>query len=157
MGKGWHPPEMSLVLLVRFWLPLLLVVTYAVRRGGGPERGGAALLLVAALATVAVRPTGQHRYADLAAGVLIVDAALMIGLVWLAIRAARVWPLGMAALHGISLLGHLGKAENVRLWALGYELILILPAPLIVLTLGVGTWTHQRRLRMLGADISWKR
>jgi predicted lysophospholipase L1 biosynthesis ABC-type transport system permease subunit len=147
---------MGIAVLLWFWLPLAAVCTYAGARGGGPERVGATLLLSAAIATLIVRPADPHRYANVLIGVLAVDALLMVGLVWLAVRAARSWPIATAALHGISLLGHLGKAENVKLWALGYELILILPVPLIVLTLAVGTWTHQRRRRTFGVDLSWK-
>lgn len=145
-----------IIILLRFWLPLAFVAVYAGVRGSAPERMGAALLVAAASLTLLVRPDQVHRYGSVERGVLLVDMVLMLALVGLAVRANRLWPSILAALHGLTLLGHLGKAENPDLWALGYHLMITLPVLPGLAVLAAGVWSHDRRMRRSGSDPSWR-
>lgn len=148
--------RLSLIaLLIRFWLPLLLVCIYAMRKGGGPERTVAAMLLAAALATLAVRSDFAERYHSVSSAVLIIDIILFGGLTIVATKANRQWPIILASLQGVTLLGHLGKALNPELWRLGYAVMIAAPVLPGIVVLALGTWRHRRRLAKNGVDASW--
>lgn len=154
---AWAMPiRLSLIaLLVRFWLPLILVCIYAARKGGGPERTVAAMLMAAAVATVAVRSDFAVRYHSISGAVLVIDIILFGGLTIVATKANRQWPIILASLHGVTLLGHLGKALNPELWRLGYAVMISAPALPGLVVLALGTWRHRRRIAKNGADASW--
>lgn len=142
-------------LLLRFWLPLLIVCLYAIRRGGAPERVVGWMLLVAAGATIAVRTGFTHRYSSVQAPVVVVDVLLLVGLLSVALRADRRWPILLTALHCITLLGHLGKMLNPDLLRLGYAVMIALPTLPGLAVLAIGTRRHRLRLRRFGTDPSW--
>ncbi len=70
---------------------------------------------------------------------LAVDAALICGLVVVAVRSGRWWSIALAVLQGITLLGHLGKFLDPGLWRLGYAIMITGPAfpGLIILLIGI--------------------
>ena len=139
-----------------FWFTLSAVAGYALWRGGGPERAVAILLLLATGATIVVRPSGPL-FDDVETGVLLVDGALFLGLLAVAVRAERYWPLWMTALQGIALAGHGAKAVNPYVIPFTYAILLAFWAYPMLALLAVGTWRHRRRLRKFGTDRSWTR
>lgn len=143
------------VLAFRFWVPLLLVVAYAWRRGGAPERIVAAMLLTAAVATVVVRSDFATRFSWVHPQIVVVDVILFCGLLAVALRADRIWPMPLTALQGVTLMGHVGKILNPDLWSLGYAVMIALPVLPGITILAIGTWRHQRRVRRTGNDRSW--
>ncbi|EZP49959.1 hypothetical protein [Sphingomonas sp. RIT328] len=148
--------RLSLVaLLLRFWLPLLATLLYAARRGGPPERAAGGMLLAAAVGTLVVRTDFAHRYSSVQGSVVLIDVLLLVGLVALALKADRRWPILLAALHGMTVLGHVGKALNPNLLRLGYAVMISMPALPGLAVLAVGTWRHQLRMRRHGTDPSW--
>lgn len=142
-------------LLLRFWVPLLLVCLYAIRRGGVPERIAGWMLLIAAIATVFVRSEFRVRYGYVQASVAAIDVTLLIGLVILAVKADRRWPMLLTALHAVTVLGHVGKLLNPELLRLGYAVMIALPTLPGLLVLAAGTWRHRSRVRRFGTDPSW--
>ncbi|WP_294235181.1 hypothetical protein [uncultured Sphingomonas sp.] len=124
---------------ITFWTILLLVCVAAWRLGGRHEREAASLLLLAAISTVLVRSSAAGRYSSVEVGVLAVDAALICGLVVVAVRSGRWWSIALAVLQGITLLGHLGKFLDPGLWRLGYAIMITGPAfpGLIILLIGI--------------------
>jgi len=90
--------------LAFFYAFLVGTTIYALWKGGWPERAVALLFLFAAFATLVVRP--EYLFHDLEKGVLLVDSALFLALLAIALRAERFWPLWMTALQGISVAGH---------------------------------------------------
>ncbi|QXT34856.1 hypothetical protein KV697_13835 [Sphingomonas sanguinis] len=142
-------------LLLRFWVPLLLTCLYAIRRGGGPERAAGWMLLAAAIATVAVRSDFKVRYALVQASVAAIDVALLVGLLLLAAKADRRWPMLLAALHAVTVLGHVGKLLNPELLRLGYAVMIALPTLPGLAVLAIGTRRHRSRVRRYGTDPSW--
>lgn len=131
---------------ISFWTLLLVTGAVAWRVGSRHERAAAALLLVSAVATVLVRSSASYRYSSVEVGVLVVDAALFLGLAVVAVRSGRWWSVALAVLQGITLLGHLGKFLDPGLWRLGYAIMITGPAfPGLVILL-IGTMQERRRL-----------
>jgi hypothetical protein len=139
-----------------FYIALLAVAAYALWRGGGPERSVAALFLAAAIATILVLPT-QGIFHDVATGILLVDSALFLCLLAVAMRAERFWPLWMTALQGIAVAGHGAKAVNPHVIPITYVILLAFWGYPMVALLAIATWRHQRRLKKYGTERSWTR
>lgn len=131
--------------LVSFWFLLVVACVYAQRRGGKPERLIATLLVVASVLTVVCRANVSIRYSSIDLGVVLIDAILLVGLSIVAVRADRVWPIPLASLQSIVVLGHFCKLVNPELWRLGYALMTTAPAYPAVMLLIVGIYRHDRR------------
>lgn len=127
---------------------------YAFVRGGTPERWGAAAL-IAAVAMTAFAPTfGAYRFQHLEWGVLAIDAALMVVIGAIALRAQRFWPMWMAAILLDTVITHLLKfsAELVP-WSYGImSASWSYPVPII---LAIGAWRHHMRKQRYGDDPAW--
>jgi hypothetical protein len=132
------------------------ISAYALWRGGGPERAVASLLLAAMAATL-LAARAQPLFSDVQTGVLIVDCALFLGLLGVAMRAERFWPLWMTALQGISVAGHGARAVNPNVIPFAYAALEAFWAYPMLALLAIGTWRHQLRLKKFGIDRSWTR
>jgi hypothetical protein len=139
-----------------FWITLAAAGGYALWRGGGPERTVAILLVLATVATIVARPSGPL-FSDVETGVLLVDAGLFLGLLAVAVRAERFWPLWMTALQGIAVAGHGAKAVNPHVIPFTYAVLLAFWAYPMMALLAAATWRHQQRLKKFGTDRSWTR
>lgn len=128
---------------------------YAALRGGAPERIVALLFALAAPSTRILRIAFSHGYMTVEPEVLLVDLILLAGLMAVALRSARFWPMLITSMHGIGILGHLAKALSpdilpgayftlVSWWSFGTQTLL-----------GVATWRHRMRLKIHGRDPSW--
>jgi hypothetical protein len=138
-----------------FYTALVGVTAFAFLRGGGPERTVAALLLIAGAATLLVQSAPPVRFNDVEIGVLCVDAALFAGLLAVAVRAERYWPLWMTALQGVAVAAHGARAVNPHVIPWAYAALLAFWGYPMVALLAVATWRHQRRLTMFGTERSW--
>ena len=138
-----------------FYTILTSCCLYALLRGGPPERVGAIIFALSALLTTAAWSTHRTRYVSIEVGVLVVDLAMLAALVVLALRAERFWPIWVAAFQIIGTAGHAVKAWDPAVLRLGYGFALALWSYPMLLLLVAGTWCHRRRLKRLGADISW--
>ncbi|SFP70446.1 hypothetical protein [Sphingomonas rubra] len=134
---------------------LLATCGYAAWRGGLPERYVAASLFVAAMATLVTISPYSTRFVGVEYGVLVVDSALLVVLVAIALHANRYWPLALASLHLASLVAHFGKLLDYSMGGWGYAFLLKLWAYPMLLTLVIGTIRHRRRVSQFGVDRSW--
>ena len=126
---------------------VVLVCGWALWRGGRDERATAVALV---LATV-LSPLVQHRnWVDPEYGVLVVDLALLVFLMWLALRSDRYWPMFAAAFHLLGVVTHIAIMvdHGVRAWA--YITGLVIWSYLVFAALAVGTWIHRRDLAEAG-------
>jgi hypothetical protein len=138
-----------LVLLLATW-------GYAGLKGGAPERIGATILLVgSALTLLAVTAAPAHRFVSVELGILAVDVATLIAFLVLALYAERFWPLWITALQAIGTAGHAVKLVDPQILRWGYAFALAFWSYPMLLLLVAGTWSHQKRLKRNGADISW--
>lgn len=121
-----------------FYLVLSLIVfALAWFRGGHTERAGVAMLVLAFVASFIAQPLTLHGFRI---GEALVDLALFAGVVWLALRRDRWWPMAAAAFAGLTMVAHVAMAATPNLqfgqiradvasrWGLGVFLVLSLAA-----------------------------
>jgi len=146
------------MLHIVFYLVMLAAcAAYAFARGGPPEKMVAAMFLIATALTFAAQATLKRGdFHRIETGVFLVDCALLIGLLAVAIASMRFWPLWLTAFqlvpvasHGVKLF--LGQAILPNAYAMA---LAFWSYPMLAI-LALGTWRHRRRLARDGADDSW--
>lgn len=130
---------------VLFSLILIGCCGYGIACGGKPERTVAYMLLIAAGATALVgyglpQPRGALRWP-----VMLVDFALAAGLMWVALKADRLWPLLVTALQLITAVAHPALEMSGRTAPRAYMIAIFMSGFLIPPVLACGTFLHQRR------------
>lgn len=127
--------------------PLLLAVCiYAWWRGGNDERIVAATCLAGTAATlIAISPL-HRRYAGVEEGLMLVDLAVLLAFVAVALRSKRFWPLWIAGLQLTTSIGHLLKGIDHELLPRAYGAALQFWSYPILLILAVGTYRSHRRM-----------
>jgi hypothetical protein len=139
-----------------FFLALLLCsCAYAFVAGGTPERIGTTAYALSCFATLLVLSAWPFRFQSIEVGALVVDILIFVTFVVLALRANRYWPIWVSGLLGLGVLGHLARwaGPDVIPWA--YAVILSIWSYPILAIMALGTFNHQRRLRLRGSDRSW--
>jgi len=138
---------------VLFILPWLGVCGFALWRGGQPERLVAAMFLIAF-------PLGsfinaKFRSQGVQLGSLGIDLTMLILLLVIAFRANRYWPMGIAAMQLLQVMGHLLKLADPRMLPLLYWISSVVWAyPMLILLL-LGAVRHRNRVKRLGPESSW--
>lgn len=146
--------SLSKMVAVIFNSLLFASCLFALWRGGLPERTGAAMLLTAAILTyVVVDPRSSYRHAEW--GVFIIDAALLIGLVGLSLRANRYWPLWLAAMQMVTTWSHLGAGMLSQTKPLAYAIASVAWSFPMLILLAAGTYRHRLRRVKFGNDQDW--
>ena len=142
---------------VNYYYLVLLVACcgYAAARGAAPERIGAAIIAVNAVLTYVAVETSSVHYGGVEIWIFALDVAAFLAFVILALRANRYWTLWVSALLGIGVLGHLAMLLHPRVIPWAYAVVLSIWSYPILLLIGIGTFTHRRRLTRNGADPSW--
>lgn len=103
------------------WVLLYLVASLAALglawlKGGHPERMGAVIWLVGWIASM---PLNDIRFGDARLGVAAVDAATFAAFLWLALRHARWWPLGVCASFLLMVAVHFSAVLSPEMTAIG--------------------------------------
>jgi hypothetical protein len=145
--------------MTRQILSLLLCAAsclYGIVRGGLPERIAGILLAAAYVLSILFQNASPGRFLGVDWGVYSVDMLLLVCLVYLACVAQRFWPLWMSAMQAISVLSHLPTAikAGVLPWAY-WKAISLWSYPMLLLLIAATHW-HQQRIKLNGADPSWK-
>lgn len=135
---------------------LTLVLFYAMWKGGGPERAVGWILIAMGGTTTLARLVFPPTFVHLDEVVLGSDFAALVALLLVALRASRFWPLCVCSLQIVSLVAHLARALDYSIHPKVYWLMAIGPSYPIIALLALGTWRHQRRLRLSGRDPSWR-
>lgn len=132
---------------------LLSVCALAVWRGRDEERLAAGGQLANwALTILLVRLNAGVISTDVQWGVLIADAALLAGLLWIAMRSERYWPLFAAAFHLLVVVVHLGRIVDPRISGWAYITAGLVFAYLVLFTIGYGSLTARNTAGGSGAD-----
>lgn len=128
---------------------LAALVFLAHRFGGKPERQVANILGASLFLGVLNRAIiGQFDFLYVDPVMAAVDTSVLIALVWIALWANRLWPIGMAALQLVVVLAHIPvlmqvDGKNVVYWAM-----MAVPQYLQFAVLGCAIACHRRRTRM---------
>ena len=134
-------------LIYFFRMSLMIVAAYALMRGGRDEQRVALLCLAGALTTHFLISPMVERYDGVEWSIVIVDVAMFLGFVAVALRSDRFWPLWIAGLQLTTLLGHAIKGVQSELLPYAYAVALGFWAYPIIFILAIGTWRHSRRSR----------
>jgi hypothetical protein len=142
-----------------YFIALLAIGSlYAFVAGGAPERIGAALYLAGSEATHLFLATHVgHRWLQVEFGVFIVDVVTLLAFVLLALRANRFWPIWVSALLGIGVLGHLARLAGPDILWYAYVFVSSIWSYPILAIMALGTFNHQRRMRLNGSDPPWSK
>lgn len=132
-----------------FWACLLLVFVAAWRWGGSAERTVATMYLLAALLTLAARFPGTSRFTTLQVVPAAIDVALLIGLVIVAVRVDRWWPIWSAALQLTTVLGHIAMMQGAGTKPFAYFMTVVSSAFPSLILLAVGILNHRRRMKIV--------
>lgn len=139
-----------------FRVLLALVAIYAFVRGSRDERLVAAICVAGAVITHLVWSPLHQRFAGVETGVMLVDMAVFMGFLWVALRSERFWPLWIAGLQLTTIFGHIMKAIDSELFNRAYGAALMVWSYPIILILAIGTWRrHNRQLRDDGDAVAY--
>lgn len=132
--------------IIIFWTILLLTCGYALVRGSKYERIAAVVFLTATVVSVANHLSLHVRYQSIDVGEVVVDSAVLISVVAIALVSDRFWPLWVAGLQLIDSMAHIFKAIAVELPAWGYAIAERFWSYPILVILFIGAWRQNRRL-----------
>lgn len=131
---------------------------YAFRRGGPPERLAAAIIVgwivCDAIYHIVFGPSG---FASVDPFHIVLDGAQLVAILWLALRANRIWPLWAAAAQLICVSGHVAALIEPGGMQRAYWAMTQLPQYIQLTALLFGAAAHARRERRLGGPYrSWR-
>ena len=140
--------------IIIFWSLLLLSCGYALVRGRRYERIAAAVFLGATVVSVVNHLSLQVHYLNIDVGEVLVDSAVLIAVISIALVSDRFWPLWVAGLQLVDSMAHILRAITVDLPPWAYAIAERFWSYPILLILLIGTWREQRRLREAGGQLA---
>ena len=126
---------------------------YALWRGGRPERFVALIFLMAVPLCIAAYIPDPWRGVQW--GVLAIDTVMLVLLLAIAFRANRYWPIGMAAMQLLQVIGHLLKLTDPAMLHVVYWIGAVVWAYPMLFLLWLGTIRHHNRVKRSGPESSW--
>ena len=143
------------VILILSIVVIASAISY--QRGGPPERMAAMLIagwvLTDALYHLLFGPSGFDRVDPVH---LVLDGGMLGAIVWLALRANRVWPLFAAAAQLMCFSSHIAVMVTPEGARRAYWAMSQLPQYIQLAALLAGAAAHARRERMIGPYRSWR-
>lgn len=128
-----------------FWGILFITCGYALWRGRKYEQLAAIICIVASVTSVLAHSPVHQRYTSVETGDLVIDTAVLLAFVAIALRSDRFWPLWVAGLQLTISMSHLFKAIDVGLIPIAYaaaERFWSYPTLIII---AIGAWRQHRR------------
>lgn len=116
--------------------------------GGFDERLAASGFVLATIATnAASNETMAKTFVHTETGVLLIDVLLFFGLLALALRSDRFWPMWAAAFQLVGTMFHFARMFEAGDFAWAYYIALIFWTYPVFIALGLGTWFEGRHRR----------
>lgn len=116
----------------------------AIWKGAWEERGVAFGLLFAFIATLVLR---DPRWIGPQWGAFTADVALLVFLVYVAMKTTRYWPLFAAGFHLLAVMTHSARMLDPSMGAWAYATAAVIWADLVIVALALGTWNCWRAER----------
>ena len=137
---------------------VLLLFLLALWRGKGPERACASILLAMVFVHISFRDLLQFDevYASLDPVGFLIDTGGLVGLLWIAMRANRFYPLVLAAAQLVSFMAHLVRLLVEPISSLAYYLLAAMPFWFQIFILAGGIAHHIYRTSYLGNYSDWR-
>ena len=130
---------------VIFWAILLITCGYALLKGSKYERIAAGVFLLATVLSVAGHLTLQVRYFALDTADVVVDSAVLVALVAIALTSDRFWPLWAAGFQLVGSMAHVLKMIDMTFAPWGYAVAARFWSYPILVVLFIGVWRQHRR------------
>lgn len=128
-----------------FWTILLVCCGYALLKGRKYERIAAVVFLSATVISVAGHLSLQVRYLSLDPTDVVVDTAVLLALVAIALVSDRFWPLWAAGFQLVGSMAHVLKMIDVTFAPWGYAVAARFWSYPILVVLFIGAWRQHRR------------
>jgi hypothetical protein len=125
------------------WLALATIP--ALFRGGWPERAAAGAMIAAWLLS-GVFQNGLQIF-GVQVGVMVIDIALLVALLVVALTSDRWWPMWSSGFHGLSVLLHFAVLADPQVWGRAYFIAGSVFSFLTLLPLFIGTMRRWRERR----------
>ena len=136
---------------------ILAAAFFAVARGGPPERIAAAIIVCWVISDVSYHlmfgPSGFERVDPVH---LVLDGGELVAIVWLALRANRMWPLWAAAAQLVCVAGHVAVFISPEGMRRAYWAMTQLPPYIQLIAVFCGAVAHARRFERIGPYRSWR-
>jgi len=130
-----------------FWIVLFATCGYALWRGRKYERIAAIVFIAATCVSFLTHSPLRDRYFGIEASDLIVDSAVLVAVLAIALVSDRFWPLWAAGLQLVDSMSHVMKAIDPDLVPRVYGAAERFWSYPILIILLVGAWRqHRRRL-----------
>jgi hypothetical protein len=128
-----------------FWIVLLASCGYALWRGRKYERIAAVVFIGATVVSIILRSPLQDRYHGVEMSDLVIDSAVLMAVVAIALVSDRFWPLWVAGLQLVDSMSHLLKAIDAELLPTVYGAAERFWSYPILIILFIGAWRQHRR------------
>jgi hypothetical protein len=128
-----------------YWTLLIGTCLYALWRGQREERLASLICLVATVATIGFARPHATRYFQVERSDLLVDLAVLLLFVAIALRSPRFWPLWIAGLQLTTTGAHLAKEASTGLLPPVYAAAERIWSYPILIILLVAVWRGHRR------------
>jgi hypothetical protein len=128
-----------------FWIVLIVSCGYALWRGRRYERIAAVVFVAATILSILGHSPLRGRYVAIETSDLIVDSAVLVAVVAIALLSDRFWPLWAAGLQLVDSMSHVMKAIDVDLLPKVYGAAERFWSYPILIILLVGAWRQHRR------------
>lgn len=134
-----------------------LIFYLALRRGGGPER-----IVAVIFASSLVLEVSRHlligpiSFRVFDPTLFVIETCALVGLVIIALRANRWWPLCVSAFQVLVVFTHLAKLFGLNGIAGVYWAMTTFPYYVQYLILLAGIYSHSRRVSTLGRYPDWR-
>ena len=128
-----------------FWAILLLCCGYALWQGRKYERVAAVTFLGASVVSLFAHRLFQIRYLTLDVSEVLIDSAVLVSLLTIALLSDRFWPLWAAGFQLVGSMAHLLKTIDMTMAPWGYAVAARFWSYPILLVLFIGVWRQHRR------------
>jgi hypothetical protein len=136
---------------------ILAAAFFAVARGGPPERMAAGIIVCWVITDVSYHLVfGPSGFDAVDPVHLVLDGVELVAIVWLALRANRMWPLWAAAAQLICVSGHVAVLVSPEGMRRAYWAMTQLPPYIQLTALLLGAIAHARRFERIGPYRSWR-
>ncbi|HEY6814625.1 MAG TPA: hypothetical protein VI168_03705 [Croceibacterium sp.] len=130
---------------------------FAVARGGPPERIATGIIVCWVISDVSYHLVfGPSGFDAVDPVHLVLDGGELVAIVWLALRANRMWPLWAAAAQLICVSGHVAVLISPEGMRRAYWAMTQLPPYIQLVAVFLGAVSHTRRLERIGPYRSWR-
>jgi len=128
-----------------FWIVLVVSCGYALWRGRRYERIAALVFVSATILSILGHSPLRGRYVALETSDLIVDSAVLVAVLAIALVSDRFWPLWAAGLQLVDSMSHVMKVVDAQLIPTVYGAAERFWSYPILIVLLIGAWRQHRR------------